>query len=51
MDLSSYVNLVMITVDVGLLHVRDLSRNSLVTQCSRLFEEAIELSVFSEITN
>jgi hypothetical protein len=44
MDLSSYVSLTMITVGIGLPHISDLCRNSLVTQCLRLFEEAIELS-------
>jgi hypothetical protein len=51
MDLLSYVSLATITVDIGLPHIRDWCRNSLVTRCSRLFEQAIELSAFSEITN
>ena len=51
MDLSSYVNLALITIDIGLPHIRDLCRNSLLMQCSRVFEQAVKLSAFSEITD
>ena len=51
MDLSSYVNLAQITVDIDLPHIRDMCRNSLLMRCSRLFEQALKLSAFSEITD
>lgn len=51
MDLSSYVNLAVIAIDVCLPRIMDLCRKSLLMQCSRLFEQAVKLSAFSEITD
>ena len=51
MDLSSYVNLALITIDIGLPYIRDLCFNILLMQCSRLFEQAIKLSAFGEVTD
>jgi hypothetical protein len=51
MDLSSYVNLALITIDIGLPHIRDVCRNSHPMQCSHLFQQAVKLSAFSKITD
>jgi len=51
MDLSNYVNLAVIAIDICLPRIRDLCRKSLLMRCSCLFEQAVKLSAFSEITD
>jgi hypothetical protein len=49
MDLSSYVNLALITIDIGLPHIRDVCRNSHPMKCFQ--QQTVKLSAFSEITD